>query len=159
MCQNTCKNHRKKHVFQMCIGIGIPNKRQKTIRNVITFPWEKGPGSLLKMIPKKRCNKNWKNTHFCYFLTQNWDSTRGGINIKSVLFPTLGPRLAEGGPDKTPKRNKVTEICKSDVTKMTQGSKLTPKLTTLARSSHFANTTHEVVSQFVLNPCSTAKEI
>ena len=48
--------NRKKHVFQMCIGIGIPNKIQKTIRNVITFPWEKGLGSLLKMIPKKRYN-------------------------------------------------------------------------------------------------------
>ena len=145
--------------LECAVASDIQKKIQKTTQHIVTFPWEKGPGSLLKMIPKKRCNKNWKNTHFCNFLTQNWDSTRGGINIKNILFPTLGPRLAEGGPDKTPKRNKVTETCKSDVAKMTQGSKFKPEMTTVARSSHFANTTHEVVSQFVLNPCSTAKEI
>ena len=71
----------------------------------------------------------------CNFLTQSWYRARGGINIKIILFSLLGPRLAKGWPEETPKRHKVSEICKSDVAKLTQGSKMTPKTITLPRSA------------------------
>ena len=86
-------------------------------------------------MPKNRYAKS--RTHFanCHFLRQNWHRARGGINIKIVLFSLRGPRLAQGGPEETPKRHKVSEICKSDVAKLTQGSKMTPKTITLTRSA------------------------
>ncbi len=86
-------------------------------------------------MPKSRYEQSRTNFANCQFLTRSWHRARGGINIKIVLFSLLGPRLAQGGREETPKRNKVSEICKSDVAKLTQGSKMTPKTITLARSA------------------------
>ena len=135
MCQNTNKTHRKTIILLMCNGIGQSKARQKTLQNTTPFPQENGPGSLLKTMPKSRYEQRRTNFANCYFFAQSWHRARGGINIKIVLFSFLGPRLAQGGPEETPKRNKVSEMCKSDVAKLAQGSKMTTKTTTLARSA------------------------
>ena len=80
----------------------------------------------------KQSRTNFANRHL---LNQSWHRARGGINTKIVFFSLLGPRLAQGRPEETPKRNKVSEIWKSDVAKLTQGSKMTPKTITLTRSA------------------------